>query len=108
MEWVIAALAVGCLFFAFQVIMDYVRYKGTVAPRIRMLEEAKEELKEKIEEARTDLDDKQGRLDPLKGEIDRLEREYLDLQGQIEEERAKQKNRSQLPGRGAIRIRPRS
>ena len=100
MEWVIAALAVGCLFFAFQVIMDYVRYKGTVAPRIRL-------LKGKIEEARTDLDEKQGRLDPLKGEIGRLEREYLDLQGQIEEERAKQRNRSQLPGRGAIRIRPR-
>lgn len=104
MEWVIAALAVGCLFFAFQVIVDYIRYKAVIAPRIRQLEETKEELKGKLEAARGELDDKREKLEPLKGEIEQLEREYRDLQRQIEAERGRQRPHSPLTGRGDDRF----
>ena len=87
--------------------MDYVRYKGAVAPRIKQLEEAKEELKERIEEARGVLGENKDGLGPLKGESGRLKQQYHDRQGQSDEERDKQKNRTQVPGRGSIRIRPR-
>ena len=104
MEWVIAALAVGCLFFAFQVIVDYIRYKAVIAPRIRQLEETKEELKGKLEAARGELDDKRGKLEPLKGEIERLEQEYRDLQRQIEAERGRQRSHPPLTGGGDDRF----
>lgn len=106
MEWVIAALAVGCLFFVFQVIVDYVRYKAVIAPRIRQLEETREELKGKIEAVRGELDDKRGKLEPLKGEIERLEREYRDLQRQIETERGRRKSPPPFTGRGDERSQP--
>ena len=105
MEWVIAALAVGCLFFAFQVIVDYIRYKAVIAPRIRQLEETKEELKGKIEVARGELNDKRDKLEPLKGEIEQLEQEYQNLQQQIEAEQVRQKSRPPLTGRGDDRFR---
>lgn len=106
MEWVIAVLAVGCLFFAFQVVMDYVKYRAVVAPRMRQLEEAKEELRTRIEAARVELEQRRDQLEPLKGEIDGLEQEYRDLQRQIDEEKAHQQGRSLLPRRGASRVKP--
>lgn len=102
MAWVIAILAVGCLFFAFQVVMDYIKYRAVVAPRMRQLEEAKEELKAKIEAAKAELNQRREQLDPLKEEIERLEAEYQELQRQIEEEQARQQGRSPLPRRGSM------
>jgi len=104
MEWVIAALAVGCLFFAFQIVMDYIKYKAVIAPRIRQLEAAKEELRARIEATRGELDERRGKLDPIRGEIERLEQEYLELQRQIQE--TKQKPRPPHVGKGATGFRP--
>ena len=39
MEWVIAALGVGCVFFAAQVILDFVKYKRAIEPKLGRLEE---------------------------------------------------------------------
>ena len=49
MEWVLAVLGVGCVFFAFQVIVDYIRYRRVIQPKIARLEEAKVQLRDKIE-----------------------------------------------------------
>ena len=73
MEWVIAILAIGCLFFAFQVVMDYVKHKAVVEPRIQRLESARTNLEKKIEEARRDLEKAQSELGPTKEELDSLE-----------------------------------
>ena len=34
MEWVIALLAIGCIFFAIQVVVDFVKYKREIEPKI--------------------------------------------------------------------------
>ena len=49
MEWVIAVLAIGCVFFAIQIVMDFVKYKAVVKPRIQRLESAKVELQARID-----------------------------------------------------------
>ena len=96
MEWVISILAIGCLFFAFQVVMDYVKHKAVVEPRIQRLESARANLEKKIEEAQKDLDIAQGELEPTKEELGSLEQEYVELQEQIRDERAKTRRRSPL------------
>ena len=96
MEWVIAVLAIGCLFFAFQVVMDYVKHKAVVEPRIQRLESVRANLEKKIEEAQKDLDEAQGELEPTKEELDSLEQEYVELQEQIRDQRAKTRRRSPL------------
>ena len=55
MEWVIAVLAIGCLFFAFQSIMDYVKHKAVVGPRIQRLESTRADLERRIEVAKGQL-----------------------------------------------------
>lgn len=107
MEWVIAALAIGCLFFAIQVVVDYVKYKAVIAPRIRRLEDAKKELEAKIEASKAELNERRDQLDPLRGEIGQLEQQYLDLQQQIQDERGTQRSQSPLIGKGSRRFRPR-
>ncbi len=94
MEWVIAILAIGCLFFAFQIAMDFIKYKGVVEPRIQRLESARVELERRIVEARSGLEKAQSELEPTKEEVEALEREYLALQEQIREERTKTRRRS--------------
>ena len=96
MEWVIAILAIGCLFFAFQVVMDYVKHKAVVEPRIQRLESTRANLEKKIEEARKDLEEAQSELGPTKEELDSLEQEYVELQEQIRDERAKTRRRLPL------------
>ena len=93
MEWVITMLAIGCAFFAFQIVMDYVKYKSVVAPRIERLEMAKEELQVRIEESKSQLAESQEKLGPAKEEIERLEQEFRDLQQKIRVERDKRGRR---------------
>ena len=92
MTWVIAVLAVGCLFFILQIAVDYLKYRAVIAPRIRQLEETREELKGKIETVRAALEEKKGKLEPLKKEIERLEADYLQVQQQIQAARASRKS----------------
>ena len=102
MEWVIAVFAIGCFFFAFQVIMDYVKYKSLIKPRIQRLEATKEELLGRIESLRKELGSGREQLGPAREEIDRLEREYLDLKQQIQTERERQQPSSS--GRASDRL----
>ena len=87
MEWVIAILGLGCAFFAFQIVMDYVKYKAVVNPRIKRLQAAKGELQVRIDASKIELAESQEKLGPAKEEIERLEQEYQDLQAEIREER---------------------
>ncbi len=96
MEWVIAVLAIGCLFFAFQIIMDYVKHKAVVGPRIQRLESTRADLERRIEVAKGQLEEAQDRLGPAREEVEELEQAYLGLQEQIQEERAKSRRRSPL------------
>ena len=93
MEWVLAVLGVGCVFFAFQVVVDYIRYRRVIQPKIARLEAAKEQLRAKIETTKAGLGESQGELDPIKDEVGKMEQEYLDLQQQIDDERSKQRPR---------------
>lgn len=93
MEWVIAVLAIGCVFFAFQIVMDYVKYKAVVNPRIERLESAKGELQIRIDASRSELAASEEKLGPAKEEIERLEQEYQDLQAEIKTERERRGRR---------------
>ena len=93
MEWVLAVLCVGCVFFAFQVVVDYIRYRRVIQPKIARLEAAKVELRAKIDATRSGIGASQDQLDPIKDEVGQLEQEYLELQRQIDEERSKQRPR---------------
>ena len=93
MEWVLAVLGIGCVFFAFQVVVDYIRYRRVIQPKIARLEAAKVDLRAKIEAAKSGLGESSDQLDPIKEEVGQLEQDYLDLQRQIDEERSKQRPR---------------
>jgi len=92
MEWVIALLAIGCVFFALQVIVDYVRYKRTLEPRLEHMAASREDLKTRIDAAESDLEETRQALDPAKEEVARLEREYQEIHEEIKDELDKQKS----------------
>ena len=83
MEWVLALLAVGCLFFAAQVVIDYYRYKRAIEPRLDRADELREELQGKIEHANEQLEQTRSTLEPAREEGAQLEREYSELQNQV-------------------------
>ena len=83
MEWVLALLAVGCLFFAAQVVIDYYRYKRAIEPRLDRADELREELQGKIEHANEQLEQTRATLEPAREEVAQLEREYSELQNQV-------------------------
>ena len=93
MEWVIAILAIGCGFFAVQIVMDYIKYKAVINPRIERLESAREELQARIDSSKSELAVSEEKLGPAKEEIEKLEQEYQDLQTQIRVEREKRGRR---------------
>ena len=97
MEWVIALLAVGCVFFAAQVVIDYVRYRRAIEPRFDRADEAKQDLRQRIEVAEAELKTTRAELDPARGEVEALEREYDDLHDQVKEESARQRSGSRFP-----------
>lgn len=92
MEWVIAALAVGCLFFAAQVVVDYLRYRRAIEPRLDRADEAKQDLRERIAVAEAELQATRAELDPARAEVKTLEKEYSDLHEQVKEETARQRS----------------
>ena len=93
MEWVLAILGVGCVFFAFQVVVDFIRYRRVIQPKIARLEALREELRVKIDATRAGLGETAGELDPIKDEVGKLEQDYLDLQQRIAQERTKERPR---------------
>lgn len=91
MAWVIALLGIGCAFFALQVMVDYVRYKRALEPKLEQMAAAREDLKERIAAAESDLEETRQALDPAKDEVARLEREYHEIHEEINEELEKQR-----------------
>ena len=55
MEWVTALLAVGCLFIAGQVVVDYLRYRRALEPRLESARSSGEQLRDRMEAARREL-----------------------------------------------------
>jgi len=96
MEWVIAVLAIGCLFFAFQIIMDYIKHKAVAGPRILHLEATRADLEKRIEMTKGQLEEAQDQLGPAREEVEELEQAYLQLQEEIQAERAKSRRRTPL------------
>ena len=93
MEWVLAILGVGCVFFAFQVVVDFIRYRRVIQPKIERLEALREELRVKIDATRAGLGETAGGLDPIKDEVGRLAQDYLDRQPQVVQERTTERPR---------------
>jgi predicted nucleic acid-binding Zn-ribbon protein len=98
MEWVIALLAVGCVFFGVQVIVDYVKYKRVIEPRIDRIEKTKADLRSRIEEAEAELGHARGEIGPAKDELQRLQREYQDIHEAVQDETARHRNDPNSPG----------
>ena len=90
MDWVIVILGIGCVYFSVHVVVDYLKYKRVVEPRIEQLEQVKGKLRAKISEAEAELAGSRGTLEPAREEVERLEREYQDLHRQVAEETARQ------------------
>ncbi|MEE3233489.1 MAG: hypothetical protein VX294_04925 [Candidatus Latescibacterota bacterium] len=88
MEWVIAVLSIGCLFFIFQIAFGYLRHKSVVTSRLKRLEESRNNLEHRIQQAKEELDRSRGDLEPAKEAVETLEQEYQSLQDQIKLERA--------------------
>ena len=86
MEWVIAVLGIGCVYFAVQVVADYVKYKQAVEPKIGRLGKIKEDLRGRIASSETELAESREALAPAKAEVERLENEYDDVHRQLSEE----------------------
>ena len=91
MEWVIAALAMGCVFFTFQVVVDYLKHRSVIGPRMQQLAAERAELDKRLESAQSELQQRRGQLDPLRGEVEQLEQQRVDLERRIEQERMSQR-----------------
>ena len=91
MEWVIALLGVGCVFFAAQVVVDFIKYKRAIEPKLERLEETKAELRSKIEATEAELRQTRDGLEPSRTDVERLEREHEDVVRQVDEEEEKQR-----------------
>lgn len=100
MEWVIALLAVGCVFFGAQVIVDYIKYKKVIEPRIDRMEKAKADLRSRIEEAEAELGHARGEIGPAKEELQRLQQEYREIHDEVQEETARYRNDPNSPSLG--------
>lgn len=92
MEWVIALLAVGCWFFAAQVIVDYLRYRRAIEPRLDRAEEAKKDLQTRLAAAEAELTATQSELDPARTEVETLEGEYNELHEKVRQEAERQRS----------------
>lgn len=55
MEWVTALVAVGCLFIAGQVVVDYLRYRRALEPRLGSARNSTEQLRDRMEAVRREL-----------------------------------------------------
>ncbi|MEE2659606.1 MAG: hypothetical protein VX733_13955 [Candidatus Latescibacterota bacterium] len=97
MDWVIALLAVGCIFFATQIAIDYFRYRKTIEPKIERAEALKEDLKGRIHEAEGELGRNREGLEPIKDEVARLERDYADLSEEVRDETQRQGSNPRNP-----------
>ena len=95
MEWVIALLGVGCVFFAAQVVVDFIKYRKAIEPKMERLKEAKAELQSKIATTEAELEKTRSDLEPSKADVDRLEKEYDEVQREVDEEAAKQQRHGQ-------------
>jgi predicted nuclease with TOPRIM domain len=91
MEWVIALLGVGCVFFALQVVVDYVKYKRALEPKLEQMAAVKEDLKARIAASEAELEETRKNLEPSRAEVERLEREYQEIHEQIRDELEKQR-----------------
>jgi alkylation response protein AidB-like acyl-CoA dehydrogenase len=95
MEWVIALLAVGCVFFAAQVIVDYLRYRRAIEPRLDRADEAKQDLRERIAVAEAELAATRSELNPARREV--LETEYNELHERVKQETDRQRSGAPPP-----------
>ena len=91
MEWVVALLAIGCVFFAIQVIVDFVKHKQAIEPKIERTRQVKEQLQARIADAEAELNDARSGLDPARAEVQELEREYNEIHDEVEREASKQR-----------------
>jgi predicted nucleic acid-binding Zn-ribbon protein len=91
MEWVVAALALGCLVFILHMLSDYYKRRQELEPKIRRLEEAKGKLQAEIQNSKGALDEQRGKLFPLREELNQMEREARQLQEQAPAKRPRQK-----------------
>lgn len=91
MEWVFILLGVGCLLFAVQVVVDYLRRKRLIAPKIQRLEAVEEKLQAEIQASKGELDERRGELPPIREEVHQLEQESQELQQQLQKEWARRK-----------------
>ncbi len=97
MEWVIALLAVGCVFFAAQVVVDYLRYRRAIEARLDRADEAKQDLQQRLAAAEAELEATRAELDPARSEVESLGQEYDQLHEQVKEETDRQRSGSRLP-----------
>lgn len=56
MEWLTALLAVGCLFVAGQAVVDYLRHRRALEPRLECARTSGEQLRNRMEAARRELE----------------------------------------------------
>ena len=67
MEWVTALLAVGCLFIAGQVVVDYLRYRRALEPRLESARSSGEQLRARMDAARREMARRRGEEEPAEG-----------------------------------------
>jgi DNA gyrase/topoisomerase IV subunit A len=87
MEWVVALLAIGCLFLAFHIAMNYIKYKRLLGPRRERLDQAHEELEAKIAAAEKGLDEDRQHLQPLRDDVNDIDNQFHQARQQVNQER---------------------
>ena len=99
MEWVIALLGVGCVYFSAQVVVDYIKYKRALSPKLERMAVARQDLEARVAASESELEQAREALGPSKAEVERLEEEYRDIHDQVKDELARQRA-SRQPGDG--------
>lgn len=83
MDWVYAALIVGCLTYAGAIIVDYTNYQTGITPRIRQVEEGALDMGIEFAAEEEAAERTKTRANRLQIHVDELRRQKTALQGRL-------------------------
>ena len=89
MGWVIAVLIVACVFFVAQIMIDYIRAKSHLGPKVDQAEAERKLYESRAEEHRALIAESKQRTGQFEEEIIRLEEKETRLREEIKEEQPK-------------------
>ncbi len=89
MEWVYAAIVIGCLVYAGGIVIDYTNYSTGIQPRIRGLQEGISDLDLQANAEAEMLVETKKRTTDLKASVNDLRKQSVTMQVRLKDEKSR-------------------